>query len=142
MYPWHPPPATQREKEDTGDSMGEQPAFPSSSCLCPLQRPGLANTLPLGTSLHPLFNEPSQGLQSCLRQVGAAGHLTPSEEKRLIPRGPSVAQLDQHCLCRIGTWVQSPTRHSSLRDLVLPQLQHRSQLQLRSDPWPRNSIYP
>ena len=32
-----------------------------------------------------------------------------------------------------------PTRHSGLKDLAMPQLQHRSPLQLRSDPWPGNS---
>ena len=31
-------------------------------------------------------------------------------------------------------------QHSRLKDLVLPQLWHRLQLQLRSDPWPWNSI--
>ena len=52
----------EREKEKV--SSGDQPALPSSPSLCPLQRPVLANTHPLGTSGHPLFNEPSQGFWS------------------------------------------------------------------------------
>ena len=31
-------------------------------------------------------------------------------------------------------------QHSGLKDQALPQLWRRSQMQLRSDPWPRNSI--
>ena len=31
-------------------------------------------------------------------------------------------------------------RDSEFKDLVLPQLQRRSQLQLGSDPWPGNSM--
>ena len=33
-----------------------------------------------------------------------------------------------------------PSRAQSMEDLVLLQLQHRLQLQLESDPWPKNSI--
>ena len=34
----------------------------------------------------------------------------------------------------------SPGWAQSVKDLALPQLWHRLQLQLGSDPWPRNSI--
>ena len=34
--------------------------------------------------------------------------------------------------------VQSPVWCSGLKDLALPQLQHRSQLQLEFSPWPGN----
>ena len=37
------------------------------------------------------------------------------------------------------TQVRSLAQHSGLRILALPQLWLRSQLRLRSDPWPRNS---
>ena len=38
-------------------------------------------------------------------------------------------------------WVRSPAQHSGLKDLALLQLQHRSQLQLRFNSWPRNFHY-
>ena len=34
--------------------------------------------------------------------------------------------------------VQSPAGYNGLKDLVTPQLQHRSQLGLGFNPWPRN----
>ena len=50
---------------------------------------------------------------------------------------PSAVQWDQQ-------WGQNTvfilTQHSRLKDLVLPQLQHRLQLWLKSDPWLGNSI--
>ena len=33
-----------------------------------------------------------------------------------------------------------PSRAQWVQDPVLPQMQHRSQLRLGSDPWPRNSV--
>ena len=52
-----------------------------------------------------------------------------------------MAQWDQWHLCRARIQVHSPVWHSGLKDLVLPQLWQRSQLQLRSEPWPGNSVY-
>ena len=40
--------------------------------------------------------------------------------------------------CRDAGLIPGPTQW--IKDLALPQLQHRSQLQLRSDPWSGNSI--
>ena len=37
-------------------------------------------------------------------------------------------------------WARSPAQHSGLKDLVLPQLRHRSQLRLRFNPGPRNYL--
>ena len=54
---------------------------------------------------------------------------------------PAVAQRDPRCLWSTGTQIQFPAQHSGLKDLVLLQLQHRSKLRLRSDPWPKNSIH-
>ena len=53
---------------------------------------------------------------------------------------PTVPQWDWRHLCSARKQVWSPVWHSGLKDLALPQLWYRSQLQLRSDPWPRNSI--
>ena len=36
----------------------------------------------------------------------------------------------------VEAWIQSPAQRSGLKDLALPQLQHRSQLQLRISPQP------
>ena len=52
---------------------------------------------------------------------------------------PTVAQ-DWRCLWNIRMQVQSPTPAQHVKNLELLELQHRSQLQLRSDPWPGNSI--
>ena len=38
----------------------------------------------------------------------------------------------------VAAWVQHPARHSGLKDLELPQMGCRLQLQLRFSPWPRN----
>ena len=38
--------------------------------------------------------------------------------------------------------VWSPSKHSELQDPALPQLPHRSQLQLRFNPWPGNFHMP
>ena len=51
-----------------------------------------------------------------------------------------MAQQDQQRLCSTGMQVQSQARHSGLKDLVLPELWCKLQLQLESDPWPGNSI--
>ena len=52
----------------------------------------------------------------------------------------AVAQLYQWHLCSARIQVQSLAWHSELKDLVLPELQHRSQQWIRVDPWPWNSI--
>ena len=44
------------------------------------------------------------------------------------------------CLCSDRIQVQSPAQDSGLKDLSLPQLRQRSQLQLGSDPCLGNSI--
>lgn len=51
-----------------------------------------------------------------------------------------MAQWDQWHLCSARMQVRSPALHSGLKDPATPQLWHRSQLQLRSDSWPGNSI--
>ena len=53
---------------------------------------------------------------------------------------PALEQWDPWHLQRQDAGIGSPAQHSGLKDLVLLQLWHRSQLQLRSDPWLRNSI--
>ena len=53
---------------------------------------------------------------------------------------PTVAQWDQQHLCSARTQVRSLAGHSKLKGPVLPQLWHRLQLWLESDPWPRNCI--
>ena len=52
----------------------------------------------------------------------------------------TMAQWDRQHFGSAGTQVQSPARHSGLKDPVLLQLQLRSKLLLRSDPWPGNSM--
>ena len=47
-------------------------------------------------------------------------------------------QWDRWHLRSARMQVRPPAQHSGLKDLALPQLWHRLQLQLRSDPWPRN----
>ena len=61
----------------------------------------------------------------------------PWEELRSSPCGAirSVVSLQCWDTGSIPGW------HSGLKDPVLPQLHHRSELQLRSDPWHRKSIY-
>ena len=51
-----------------------------------------------------------------------------------------MVQWDWQHLQSTGMQVRSWAQHSGLRIWCCPQLQHRSQLQLRSDPWPGNSI--
>ena len=51
-----------------------------------------------------------------------------------------MAQWNQQCLCSPRTQVKSPVRHSRLKDMMLPQLWHRSQLQVGFDSWSGNSI--
>ena len=51
-----------------------------------------------------------------------------------------MAQWDQQHLCSSRTQVQSLAQHHGLKDPALLQLWPRSQLWLRSDPWPGNSI--
>ena len=48
----------------------------------------------------------------------------------------AMVQQNGWLLCNASTQLWSQARHSGLR---MPQLWHRWQLQLRSDPWPRNS---
>ena len=51
-----------------------------------------------------------------------------------------MVQQDPWCLQSTRPLVQSLGQYSGLKDPVSPQLRHRSQLRLGSDPWPRNSI--
>ena len=53
-----------------------------------------------------------------------------------------MVQRDQLHLCSARIQVGCPAQHCELEDLALPQLQHRSQLQLGSDPWFVKSISP
>lgn len=55
------------------------------------------------------------------------------------PGVPAVT-WDQRCLCSTWTQVWSLTWHSGLIHLVLPPVWCGSQLQLRPDPWPGNSV--
>ena len=69
--------------------------------------------------------------------------ITSTEIERVIKKLlgiPAVAQWDRWRLYSARTKVQSLAQHSVLKDPALPQLLCRSQLQLRSDSWPRNSI--
>ena len=61
-------------------------------------------------------------------------------KKQKILGVPAVVQRDQWCLCSARMQVRSPAWHSGLKDPVLPPLQPRLQLWLRSDPWPGNFI--
>ena len=65
-----------------------------------------------------------------------------STKKCFLSGVPAVAQWikNQTAVARVTVeaWVQSPARHSELKDLVLPQLQHRSKLWLGFKSWPRN----
>ena len=58
--------------------------------------------------------------------------------KGIRVRVPAVAQKDWQCFGSARTQVQSLAHRNGLKDLALPQ--HRSHLQLGSDPWPRDSI--
>ena len=51
-----------------------------------------------------------------------------------------MAQPPWQCLCSSRTQAQSLAWHSGLKDPALPQLWYGSQLRLKSDLWPRNSI--
>ena len=51
---------------------------------------------------------------------------------------PALAQRNQQHLGSTGMQVQSVAQHSGLR--TQPQLWLRWRLQLRSDPWPGNSL--
>ena len=51
-----------------------------------------------------------------------------------------MAQRDWQYLGSARTQVQSQGWHGGLTDPAVPQLQHKLQPQIRSDPWPRNSI--
>ena len=55
---------------------------------------------------------------------------------QLVKNPPAAAQVAAELQ------VHSPTQHSGLKDLVLLQLQHGLQLQLRFNPWPRNFPMP
>ena len=60
--------------------------------------------------------------------------LSSQYQEACILRDPAVVQWDWWHHWSTGTQVQSPAWHSELKNLALLQLQHRSQLQLRSDP--------
>ena len=49
-----------------------------------------------------------------------------------------VKYLTAVVLVVVGAQVQSPAWYRGLKDLALPQLCHRLQLQLRFNPWPGN----
>ena len=51
-----------------------------------------------------------------------------------------MVQWDQWHLCSAWTQVWSPFLNGGWKNLALPQLPHKSQLQLGSDPWLQNSI--
>ena len=53
---------------------------------------------------------------------------------------PAVQQWDQQHLCNTGMQVQSLAQHSGLRIQCCCRSWGSSQLRLRSDLWPRNSI--
>ena len=53
---------------------------------------------------------------------------------------PSVVQQDWRFLGNTGIQVRSPAQAQWIKDTPLLQLQRRWQVQLRSDPWPGNSI--
>lgn len=53
---------------------------------------------------------------------------------------PTVVQQDGPHLGSAGTQVRIPSPAQCIKDSALPQLQLRSQLELRSDPWLRNSL--
>ena len=54
---------------------------------------------------------------------------------------PAVAQQNQPGFWSARMQVQSPARHSGLKDVASPLLVEGSPLQLRSDPWLGNSIH-
>lgn len=73
------------------------------------------------------------------------------KKKELLPVGkmpfkdggpgvPNAVGQDRPCLCSARTWGRSPAQHRGLKDPASQQLWLRSQLQLRSHPWPGNSI--
>ena len=51
-----------------------------------------------------------------------------------------MVQQDGPHLGSAGTQVRIPSPAQCIKDSALPQLQLRSQLELRSDPWLRNSL--
>lgn len=54
-----------------------------------------------------------------------------------------MAQQDGQCLhSSTRTQVRSQASPEGSKDLALPQLGHRLQLQLKSDPWPGNPMCP
>lgn len=78
--------------------------------------------------------------------------LKKKKKKELLPVGkmpfkdggpgvPNAVGQDRPCLCSARTWGRSPAQHRGLKDPASQQLWLRSQLQLRSHPWPGNSIY-
>ena len=52
-----------------------------------------------------------------------------------------MVQQDLQCLGSAGMWVRLLAPAQWVKDLALPHLQLRLQLQLVSDPWPGNSIF-
>ena len=84
-----------------------------------------------------LTSEPSI-LSSWARHV-LLSSADPGQRKNIL-RVPAVVQWDQRHLWSTGTQVQSPIPAQWVKDPALLQLWLKSQLRLRSDPWPRNSI--
>ena len=59
--------------------------------------------------------------------------------KKQSTGAPTVVQQVGRYPCSARTLAPPPAQHSGLKDPALPQLQHRLQVRLRSDPRPRNS---
>ena len=66
-------------------------------------------------------------------------------QKNLFTGVPAVVQQVKNltAVAQIATevWVQSPAWCSELKDLMMLQLQHKSQLLLGFNPWPGESPY-
>ena len=63
-----------------------------------------------------------------------------SEFKKVTQGVPAVAKRDQRHLGRGWDADSIPGLEQRVKDLALPQLWPRSQVQLVSDPWPKNSM--
>ena len=83
-----------------------------------------------------------QLLQKCRSKLqwGFTSHQSWWRSLKCLQGVPAMPQWDGRHLCSTRTQVWSPVQYSGLMGLALPQLQHRSQLWLGSDPWPGNSI--
>ena len=87
--------------------------------------------LPLLIGMKPSFHGGSQN-----------GAPTPVSDLllKIVVGIPNVAQQVWWHLCSARILVPPLAQHSALKNLALPQLRHRSQLQLGSNTWPGNSI--